>query len=514
MRLQTVAAAVVLTLALAGCATSGGLHPNGALTDVSSLKADRSLANVQVSEAAWPKQDWWSGLGDPQLSALITEALRDNPSLAVADARARQAQAAAGATDAARKPTVNLGGSIGEAFIPKSVPVFGTGHVGALKYANASFKWNLDLWGGQRDAWEATLGQQRAAEVDAQAARIELSTNVARAYVQLGYAYTQQDVAKAELKRASEARDLTRQRVAAGIDNQMQLKQSDSEVASAEGQKAQTDRAVDAARTALSVLLGKGPDRGLDIARPQLLPPAALTVPGNVSVDLVGHRADLVAARWRVEAAGKDIKSTKTDFLPNVNIGAMAGLINFGGANLFTLKNRFYEVAPAISLPIFDGGRRRANLNSKDANYDLAVAQYNKTLVSAINEVADDYDAVASLQTQIAAQQRALDAANDAWTLSEQRYKAGIGNYLEALSVRQQLLAAEQRMAALHAQQSDLNVQLIQALGGGYQPGECTDQSPAGANESVCPQPFGPSARQTASLPSPPALRSANRQSR
>jgi outer membrane protein TolC len=148
----------------------------------------------------------------------------------------------------------------------------------------------------------------------------------------------------------------------------------------------------------------------------------------------------------------------------------MAGLINFGGANLFTLKNRFYEVAPAISLPLFDGGRRRANLNSKDANYDLAVAQYNKTLVSAINEVADDYDAVASLQTQIAAQQRALDAANDAWTLSEQRYKAGIGNYLEALSVRQELLAAEQRMAALHAQQSDLNVQLIQALGGGFVP--------------------------------------------
>ena len=159
MRLQTLAAAVVLTLALAGCATSGGLHPNGTLTDPSSLKADRSLAHVEVSDAAWPKEDWWSGLGDPQLSALIAEALRDNPSLAEADARARQAQAAAGATDAARKPTVNLGGSAGEAFIPTSVPVFGTGHVGALKYVDASFKWNLDLWGGQRAAWEAALGQ-------------------------------------------------------------------------------------------------------------------------------------------------------------------------------------------------------------------------------------------------------------------------------------------------------------------------------------------------------------------
>ncbi|RUL75260.1 efflux transporter outer membrane subunit [Dyella choica] len=470
MRLQILAAAVGLSFALAGCASSGGLHPNGTLTEPSSLKAGRSLANVEVSDAAWPKQDWWTGLGDAQLSALIAEALRDNPNLAVADARARQAQAAAGAADASRKPSVNASASFGEARIPTSIPVLGTGHVGALKYVDASFKWNIDLWGGQRAAWEAALGRQRAAEVDTQAARIVLSTNVARAYVQLGYAYTQQDVASAELNRASEARDLTRQRVAAGIDNQMQLKQSDSEVASAQGQKAQADRAVDAARTALSVLLGKGPDRGLEIARPQLLPPAMLTVPANLPVELVGHRADLVAARWQVEAASKDIKSAKTQFLPNVNIGAMAGLINLGGANLFSLRNRFYEVAPAISLPLFDGGRRRANLNSNDAQYDLAVAQYNKTLVSAVNEVADDYDAVASMQEQIQAQQRALDAANDAWKLSEQRYKAGIGSYLEALSVRQQLLAAEQRMAALRAQQSDLNVQLIQALGGGFRP--------------------------------------------
>jgi len=476
MRLHIVAAAVGLTLALAGCATSGGLHPNGTLTDPSSLKTERSLANVQVSDAAWPKEDWWTALGDPQLSALIAEALRDNPSLAEADARARQAQAAAGAADASRQPTLNVGASVAEARIPTSFPALGNGHLGAAKYVYGSFKWDLDPWGGHRAAWQAALGEQRAADVDAQAARIELSTNVARAYVQLGYAYTEQDVAQAELKRANDARDLTRQRVAAGIDNQMQLKQSDSEVATAEGEKAQTDRAVDAARIALAVLLGKGPDRGQDIARPQLLPPAALSVPGNVSVELVGHRADLVAARWRVEAASKDITSAKAEFLPDVNISALAGLINFGGANLLSLQNRFYEAAPAISLPIFDGGRRRANLNSKDAEYDLAVAQYNKTLVSAVDEVADDYDAIASLQQQVAAQQRALDAANDAWALAEQRYKAGIGSYLEALSVRQELLAAEQRMAGLRAQQSDLNVQLIQALGGGFRPQSSTEQ--------------------------------------
>jgi NodT family efflux transporter outer membrane factor (OMF) lipoprotein len=193
-------------------------------------------------------------------------------------------------------------------------------------------------------------------------------------------------------------------------------------------------------------------------------------VPANVPVELIGHRADLVAARWRVEAASKDIKSAKTEFLPNVNLGAMIGLVGLGGGNLFTMQNRFYEVAPAISLPIFDGGRRRANLSGKDAQYDVAVAQYNQTLVSAVNEISDDYDALNSVKQQIDAQQRAVDAASDAWKLSEQRYKSGIGSYLEALSVRQELLAAEQRMATLHAQQTDLNVQLIQALGGGFRP--------------------------------------------
>jgi NodT family efflux transporter outer membrane factor (OMF) lipoprotein len=476
MRLHILAAAVGMTLALAGCATSGGIHPNGSSIDPSSLKADRSLANVQVSDAAWPKDDWWTGLGDPQLNALIAEALHDNPTLAVADARAHQAQAAANSADAARQPSASVGGSVAEAFIPTSIPALGTGHPAAAKYAYGSFKWDLDLWGGQRAAWEAALGQSRAADVDAQAARIELSTNVARAYVQLGYAYALQDVANAELKRASDARDLTRQRVTAGIDNKIQLKQSDSEVASAQGEKAQADRAIDAARSSLSTLLGKGPDRGLDIARPQLLPPAALMVPSNLPVELVGHRADLVAARWRVEASAKDIKAAKTQFLPNVNIGAMAGLIGLGGGNLFTLQDRFYEVAPAISLPIFDGGRRRANLDAKDAQYELAVSQYNQTLVAAVNEVSDDYDAIASAQLQIEAQQRAVDAASDAWTLAEQRYKSGIGSYLDALSVRQELLAAEQRMAQLRAQQSDLNVQLIQALGGGFRPQAGTEQ--------------------------------------
>ncbi|HTH67145.1 MAG TPA: efflux transporter outer membrane subunit [Rhodanobacter sp.] len=467
MRLHLLAAATALTLALAGCASSGGLHPDGTPIDPSSLKADRSLANL--SAAAWPSTDWWSGLGDPQLDALIAEALEDNPGLGVADARARAAQAEAGVAEAARKPSVN-GGAAAAGARPPAALLGDKAHFAVAKYGYVSFKWDLDLWGGKRAAWEAAVGQARAAEVDARAARIELSGNVARAYAQLGYAFTQQDLAAGELKRANQSRELTRQRVAAGIDNQIALKQGDAEVATAEQDVALAARAVDAARSSLSVLLGKGPDRGLQIARPRLLKPAELAVPSNLPLDLLGHRADLVAARWRVEAASKDIKVAKTEFMPNISIGAMAGVISMGGGNPFSLPGRFYQFGPSLSLPIFDGGKLRANLSGKDAQYDIAVAQYNQALVGALNQVADDLSALQSLHDQLAAQQRAQTAAQQAWDLALQRYQAGIGSYLEALVVRQQLLVANTGMAALQAQQVDLSVQLIQALGGGFQP--------------------------------------------
>ncbi len=487
MRALPTAASVGLTLVLAGCATSGGLHPDGAPINPDSLSTSRTLAKVRLSPAAWPEADWWSALGDSQLNALIAEALRDNPSLAEADARARQAQSEASEADADRQPQVDIGGGIYEVRVPTTLPPIGKGHVRTAKNVYAHFSWDLDLWGGKRAAWEAALGQERAAEVDAQAARIELSTNVARAYVQLGYAFAQQDVASAELGRATDVLKLTQRRVAAGIDSQVQLKQSDAEVASAQGRKAQADRAIDAARSALSVLLGKGPDRGLTIARPQLLSPDTLRVPSNLPVELLGHRADLVAARWRVEAAGKGIAAAKTEFLPNVDINALGGLVALGGGNLFQAQSRFFVVGPAISLPIFDGGRRRANLNGKDAQFDLAVAQYNNTLVRAVNEVCDYNDELASLQVQIDAQQRAIAAADQAWTLAKLRYKAGTGSYLEALIVRQQLLIDQERMAALHAQQSDYSVQIIQALGGGYRPRQLAPDVPKVAADANSP---------------------------
>ncbi|HEX7339408.1 MAG TPA: efflux transporter outer membrane subunit [Rhodanobacteraceae bacterium] len=469
LRLSPLVAACAMAVVLAGCASSRGIKPSGQLVGVDTLHAQRSLAGAPLTQAAWPASNWWTGLDDPQLDALVAEALKHNPDIAIAAARAREAQAQAGVVDANRKPGVKLSASASGAFLPGTIlPAPLGGHFGWVKYGYLGFHWDLDLWGGKRAAWEAAVDQAHAAQVDAHAARLMVSVDVARAYAQLGYAFKQQSIAHEELQRAGDAHKLTAQRVEAGIDSKLQLKRADAEVAAAKEQSAAAGRAVDAARVALSVLLGQGPDRGLDIHQPAPLAPAKLALPPNLPANLLGRRPDLVAARWRVEAAGRSIKAAKAKFLPDISLGAMAGLINKGGAPLFELPAKFYQIAPALSLPIFDGGALRANLAGRDAQFDLAVATYNKALIGAINQVANDVQGLHALAAQSAAQQQALTAAREAWQLSEQRYKAGVGSFLEALNVRQQLLQAEQLAAQLHAQQVDLSIQLVQALGGGF----------------------------------------------
>lgn len=472
MSVRTLTVTLALTFALAGCVTSRGLHPDGQLTDPHSLASERSLAGIPLTPAAWPMQDWWAALDDPQLSALIGEALKNNPGLATADALAKQAQAQVESAHAARGPQLDANVAVPGVRLSNRDYIYPPEDLGSFAWAKSAtldFTWGLDLWGGKRAAWEAALGRSRAADVDAHAARIQLSVNVARAYIQLGYAFAQQDVAEAEMQRAGKVLELSRRYLGAGLGTPQQLHQADFAVASAQQQKAQAERAIDAVRSSLSVLLGQGPDRGRQIARPRLLKPIDLALPDNLPMDLLGRRADLVAARWRVEAAASDIKAAKTEFLPNISLSAMVGFVAVGdSSNVFALPARTYGVTPALNLPIFDGGKLRANLRATDASYDRLAAQYNTTLVGAINEVVDDFSALQSIRTQISAEQRAQQDAQQSWDDAMKLYRGGLGSPLETLVARQQLLAAQQRMAALNSQQMDLSVQLIQALGGGY----------------------------------------------
>jgi NodT family efflux transporter outer membrane factor (OMF) lipoprotein len=466
---------------LAACASTRGLAPQSAPTEPDRLSVRHSLADVRVTPAAWPQRDWWKSLGDPQLDALIDAALIGTPSLDAADARVRVALAQAGAQDAARKPRVNAQAEYTGIRVPASVaPAPIGGHYLGVDLLTLSAGWSPDIWGGKRAAWEAAVDQAHAAQVDAQAARLSLSSNIAQTWVELAHATESQDIAQRELARATDLRKLVAQRVQAGIDNAIQLRQADAAVATAQrGVEAAAEQAA-LLRATLAALVGQGPDRGLQIGRPQPLAAQTLQLPSDLPSELLSRRPDIVAARWRVEAAQRGIRAAKAQFYPSINLSATLGLASMGLGDLFSLPSRYAQVAPAISLPVFDGGRLRSGLAERDANYDLAVAHYNDTLVNSLHEVAEQVITLRAIETQTQTQKQALDAAQSAWDLAIKRYRSGLSSNLDALTAQQAQLRAEQQMIELDAQRLVASVRLMQALGGGFEP----NASPQTASQS------------------------------
>ena len=186
--------------ALAACASTGGLEPRAKPLDGNALSLEKSLGDASLSAAQFPASDWWKGLGDAQLDALIAEALQGNPSLDAADARLRQARAQANLSDAARKPSLGASAQYSGVQLPETLtgPELGGSYLGSTVLM-LDFKYALDVWGGDKAKWQAAVGQAKAAEVDAQATRLGLSSNIARAYVGLAQAYAAHEGTTAEV---------------------------------------------------------------------------------------------------------------------------------------------------------------------------------------------------------------------------------------------------------------------------------------------------------------------------
>ena len=464
-RLLPLAAACALLLA--GCASTEGLSTQGQLRDADSIAIGKSLGNANLSAANWPSERWWSTFGDAQLGALIDKALAASPALDAADARTRKAIAQAGLADAARKPSIGAGAQIAGLQIPETLAGAEIG--GDFNVANLltlNLKYNPDFWGVDKAKWQAALGNARASEVDAQAARLQLASNIARTYVALAQAFDLQDAANAEAARSDALVKLNQQRIKAGLDNTIALNQNQSVSASARQQAQAAQQQIDALRNALAALVGAGPDRGLAIARPQLSTPDA-SAPSLLPSDLLARRADIVAARWRVEAAQHGIDASKAAFYPTINLSAMVGLAAGNLGDLFGSDALLINGGPALTLPIFEGGLLRNQLMGSNADYDLSVANYNQTLLNAIREVADALQAARALDAQIASTRIARDTAAQAHALVMQRHRAGLSNRLDVLAAQKPLLQFDQQLAALDAKRRSASIDLDQALGGG-----------------------------------------------
>lgn len=456
------ALAAVALASLAACANFSGITPEAQLRQAPTV--DAGAPAVAAVDA-----EWWHGFGDAQLDRLVTLALDGSPNLKLAQARLRRAQAA---TEGARSATLPKVGADVEAthqlFSANSIypPPLG-GAIYDTATAQLTASWELDFFGKNRAALDAALGQTKAAQADAQAARVLLVSQVARSYFQLLRLNGQLELANRTLAQRNELLSLVRDRVNAGLDTRLELSQSQGGLPEARQQIEVLNEQIALGRNALSALVGQ-PNAADALVLPAL---SAIKTAANaqaIPADLLGRRADIAAARWRVEAASADARSAKAQFYPDINLVGFAGFSSIGLGNLLHAGSEQWGIGPAIHLPIFDAGRLRAGLKAKTADLDAAVESYNAALVDAVRDVADQLTSQQSIVRQQAEQRAAQQSAEAAYEIAVQRYSAGLGNYLNVLTAETAVLAQRRSQVDLAGRALDTQVALVRSLGGGY----------------------------------------------
>ncbi|WP_181409718.1 efflux transporter outer membrane subunit [Martelella alba] len=468
------AAFFVAVAGLAGGCTTSGEPPAATIKPVSSYQTAQSL---KAGTSVWPGEGWWTQYGDPQLSALIEEGLRDAPDMRAAAARLAIADSGIGTAKSALLPSLNANASvdterqsynylIGSDFVPKG---WNDGGLAAI-----SFNWQIDFWGRNRAALAAAKGDAAASAAEADAARLALSTGIAGVYAKLDALYAERNTTSRALNVRHQTVSLIADRTQQSLENDSALERVRAAEASTKAHLDAIDEQIALTRNQLAAMVGAGPDRGLSITAPKVSGKSWSGVPADLPLELVGRRPDIIAARMRVEAGGERVKVAQADFYPNINLAAVIGRQALGLDLFGNPDSTFGSAGPAISLPIFEGGRLEAAKGRAVANHDLAVANYDATLSEALKEVADAVVSKRQLRLRIADTQRAVTAASKAWQVTKDRYEGGLANYLEVLTAQDQLIDAEAAEAALVARSFALDIDMIRALGGGYSATETT----------------------------------------
>ncbi|MDP9584935.1 UNVERIFIED_ORG: NodT family efflux transporter outer membrane factor (OMF) lipoprotein [Burkholderia contaminans] len=469
----------IVATALSACVNYAGIHGDATMSDPRQYGTQQSLP---LEQGHWPTADWADQFGDGQLKSLIDEALKSSPTLDQARARVAAAQAYGESARAGTMPRIDASYALtreqysGTALVPP--PYGGSWQTENRGLLGASYE--LDLWGKKREALKAAVSSLQASRADAETVRLTLTTSIARTYNELARLYLLRDIAQQEIDRRERIDRIAAGRIATGLDTQVERETARANLATSRASLKSLDGRILATRYQIAALMGAGPDRGLQIARPMLNSGSEVRLPDNLPADLVSRRPDIVAARWRVDALAHDVKEAKAEFYPDINLSAAIGLDAFGFGRFLTAASRTASVGPAIHLPIFDAGALRAQLKGRYADFDYAVATYNQTLVTALSEVATQIAGVRSTDAQLVDAQAAQQAALKAAALALAQYQAGLTNQLTVLNADVNALSADQGVANLRMERRDRQIALASALGGGF-----VDTSLAGSGDAA-----------------------------
>ena len=460
---------LVLSLVLGGCAEFPSFEQLSRTKAASDYQTGASLA---APVSPWPSESWWQAYGDSQLNALIDEALRDSPDLAAASARLRRAEAFSQLSGAALLPQVDASASASDQkqsynyLIPRNALPNGWNDYGQ---AALNFNWELDFWGKNHAGLAAATSQLDASRAELAQTRLSLAAAVAANYAELARLFVARDTVARSVEVRSKTVTLFEERFTNGLETRGSLSEAKARLAGTQGELLMLDEQIGLQCNRLAALLGAGPDRGLSISRPSINLTASFGLPPELAANLLGRRPDVVAARLQIEAQLHSIDRKKAEFYPNVNLSAVIGVQALGLNMLHDSGSKFGSIGPAISLPIFTAGRLQGELRGTVAMYEEAVANYNRTVAQALEEVANAGLSQKALAGQLAKGEEAVESAGEAHRVARNRYAGGLASYLEVLYAEDGLLSSQRNLANLQSRAFTLDVALKRALGGGYQ---------------------------------------------
>lgn len=407
-------------------------------------------------------------LAAPELPALLDEALRDSSDLRLAVERVDLARAQYGLERANRWPTLALSGSATRQRLPGIDPQENViGENGSFALANPA--WEIDLWGKLADRSEGARQRLLASEATAQAVRTSLVAQVATAFLELLELDNQLAISRQTLDSRRHGLRLANARFAEGIASQLDVRQAESLLAGTEVALADQERRLRQTENALAVLLGRPPG---PIARHSRLaelplPQAALA---GLPADLLLRRPDIRAQEHVLRAASADVSAARKAFLPSLSLTTLVGFASPELSQLFTGDRYAWSVQPALSLPLFTGGRLRSALDASEAQQRIAVEQYKATVRQAFREVSDALVAFEQASRQREAGRQVAQANRERLRLTNARYLSGIASYFEILDAERQLFDSELALSQTTRLMHQSIIQLYRALGGGWQP--------------------------------------------
>ncbi|ATB69923.1 putative multidrug resistance protein [Sulfurospirillum diekertiae] len=438
---------------------------------IAPINAYQTKETFKTTIAQWPNEHWWEAYQDAQLTQLIQEGLKNSPDIKAVSARVTQASAVMGIARSSLLPQVGVNASASREkesynyLTPASVVPHNWNSYGLV---SLNMSWELDFWGKNRAALAAATSEFEAMLADQAQAELILSSAIATSYATLAQLFAIRDNASASMDNKQKIVGLMQKRFDQGLENKAGISGVQEQYAQAVGTLQTIDEQIALSKNQMAALLGEGPDKGLSIQRPTLNVDTAYSLPKEMALNLLGRRPDIVSARLQVESRQSKIYQKKAAFYPNINLSALIGFQSLGLNNLTKTGSDIGAIGPALYLPIFSAGALESDLKSAKAAYEEAVANYDSTVVHALQDVADVGVSQKSLSEQIKTAQAGVNAATQSYNVSYQRHQQGLASYMDLLYAHDNVYMSQKNLITLETKSLILDIAMKRALGGGY----------------------------------------------